>query len=136
MACAVPLCRRFAIITTSPRVIPYTEDVVQTFGFAARCAAIRAVPLPPLEAPPPPDEEIAASLAAEAERAHATSGAEVVILGGARLSPYAAALRRRTPLTVIEPVACGVAMAEALVRIGLRQGKAGNSPMRQEPDRG
>jgi Asp/Glu/hydantoin racemase len=61
-----------------------------------------------------------ARVAEEAAQAHTRSGADLVILGGARLSPYAVALRHRTPLTVIEPVACGIAMAEALVRIGRR----------------
>ncbi len=106
-------------------MIPYTEDVVQAFGFAANCAAIRAVSLPPVDVPMPPDEEIAARLAAEAKQARASSSADAVILGGARLSPYAAALHHRTPLTVIEPVACGIATAEALVRIRLRQSKVG-----------
>src|SRR5262249_33537108 len=64
-------------------------------------------------------------LAAEADQAHATVGADLVIMGGARLSPYAAALRQRTRLVVVEPVACGIAMAEALARIGLRQSKLG-----------
>jgi allantoin racemase len=127
MAFAIPLCHRFAIITTASRMIAYTEDVVQAFGFAARCAAIRAVLLPPLDAPPPPDEEIVERLALLAEQARASSGVDLVILGGARLSPYAAGLRRRTPLTVVEPVACGVAMAEALARLELGQSKAGKS---------
>jgi allantoin racemase len=135
MACAVPLCHRFAIVTTSPRMIPYTEDVVQAFGFAARCAAVRAVSLPSVDAPPLPDEEIVARLAAEAEQARATSGADLVILGGARLSPYAAALRHRTPLAVVEPVACGIAMAEALVRITLRQSKVGKFASPPTPSR-
>ena len=125
MACAVPLCHRFAIVTTSARMVPYTEDVVQTFGFAARCATVRAVPLPPLAAPAPPDEEIVDLLAGEVNAAHVEAGADLVILGGARLSPYAAMLRRRTPVPIVEPVACGVAMAEALVRAGLRQSKVG-----------
>ena len=120
MAFAIPLCHRFAIISTSPRMIAYTEDVVQAFGFAARCATVRGVPLRPLDAPPPPDAEILERLAAEAEHARAHSGADLVILGSAWLSPYAAGLRRLIPLTVIEPVACGTAMAEALVRIGRR----------------
>jgi len=125
MACAVPLCHRFAIVTTSPRMVAYTEDVVHAFGFASRCAVIRAVSLPAIDAPPLPDQDIVERLAAEAKQAHAASGADLVILGGARLSPYAADLRQRTPITIIEPVACGIAMAEALVRIGLRQSSAG-----------
>jgi allantoin racemase len=128
MACAVPLCHRFAIVTTSPRMIPYTQDVVQAFGFAARCAAVRAVSLPRLDAPPPPEQEIVEGLAAEAEQARAGAGVDLVILGGSRLSPYAAALRRRAAVPVLEPVACGVAMAEALVRVGLRRSTAAPAP--------
>jgi Asp/Glu/hydantoin racemase len=72
MAGTVPLCRRFAIVTTSQRMIAYTKDIVQAFGFAARCATVRAVSLPPRDAPPPPDAEIIERLAAEAERVHRT----------------------------------------------------------------
>ena len=120
MAYATPLCHRFAIITTAARMIAYTEDLVEALGFAARCAAVRAVQLPPIGAEPPADQVVAA-LASEA----AATGADLVILGGSRLSPYAAALRARTPLVVVEPVACAVTMAESLVRIGLRQSKSG-----------
>jgi allantoin racemase len=120
MAYATPLCHRFAIITTATRMIAYTEDLVEALGFAARCAAVRAVQLPPIGAEPPADQVVAA-LASEA----AATGADLLILGGSRLSPYAAALRARTPLVVVEPVACAVTMAESLVRIGLRQSKSG-----------
>jgi allantoin racemase len=133
MTCAVPLCHRFAIVTTSPRMIPYTEDVVQAFGFGARCAAVRAVSLPPVDVPSPADEEIVERLTSEAEQAYASTGADLVILGGARLSRYAAALRDRTSLTVIEPVACGIAMAEALARIKLGQSKVGKFASPPDP---
>jgi allantoin racemase len=121
MAYATPLCHRFAIITTAARMIPYTEDLVEALGFAARCAAVRAVELPPIAAGEPPADQIVAALATEA----AATGADLVILGGSRLSPYAAALRTRTSLVVVEPIACAVTMAESLVRIGLRQSKTG-----------
>jgi Asp/Glu/hydantoin racemase len=48
-----------------------------------------------------------------------------VVLGGSRLSPFAEALRKLTPLTVLEPVACAVQLAESLVRLGLTQSKSG-----------
>lgn len=123
MAVATPLCHRFLIVTTSPRMIPYTEDLVQVLGFAPRCVAVRAVDLPPLGKDEPPADEVVAKLAAET--AAMSGSADLVILGGARLSPYARALRRRTPLVVIEPLACAVALAEALVRLDLAQSKAG-----------
>lgn len=123
MAFATPLCHRFAIVTTSPRMIPYMEDVVQLLGFAARCVGVRAVELPPIGTPDPPADELVASLAAQVAAAHTATGADLVILGGSRLSPYAVALRRRTPLVVVEPVACAVAMAESLARLGLCHSK-------------
>jgi allantoin racemase len=125
MAFATPLCHRFAIITTSARIVPYTEDVVQLFGFAGRCAAVRAVNLPPVGMAEPPADEIVTNLAAKVSAACDSTGADLVILGGSRLSPYAAALRQRTAIVIVEPVACGVAMGEALVRLGLSQSKVG-----------
>lgn len=49
LAVALPLCHRYAIVTTAPRMIPYTEDLVALAGLAGRCAAVCAVSLPPLE---------------------------------------------------------------------------------------
>lgn len=126
MAVALPLCHRFAIITTAARMVPYTEDLVTQCGLAARCAGVRAVTLPPLGAESPAtDEAVVAELAAQAAHLAGALGVDLVILGGARLSPYAAALRGRTAVPVLEPVACAVQMAELLVRLGLRQSKVG-----------
>jgi len=125
MAFATPLCHRFAIVTTSPRMIPYTQDLVESLGFAARCAAVRAVDLPPVGKDEGPAELVVESLAKEVDAARASAGVDLVILGGSRLSPHAAALRRRTPLVVLEPVACAVALAEGLARLHLSQSKAG-----------
>ncbi len=72
-----------------------------------------------------PETDIVAALETEVRRAHTEHGADSVILGGSRLGPYAAALRARTPIPVIEPVACAVTIAEALVRLGLAQSKVG-----------
>jgi len=125
MAMAVPLCHRFAIVTTAARMIPYTEDVVQLAGFAPRCAAVRAVELPPIGAAPEDRRGVVEDLSDAVATLVADTRADLVILGGARLSPYAAALRPRSPVPIIEPVACGVHMAEALVRLGLAQSRAG-----------
>jgi allantoin racemase len=125
MAMAVPLCHRFAIVTTAARMIPYTEDVVQQAGFASRCAAVRAVELPPIGLLALDDGRVVEALAAAVAGVTAETGADLVILGGARLSPYAAPLRAQSRVPVLEPVACGVQMAEALVRLGLAQSKTG-----------
>jgi allantoin racemase len=125
MALATLLCHRFVIVTTAPRMIPYTEDLVRLAGFDARCAGVRAVSLPPVSEAPPKPEAIVEALAEHVARAETELGADLVILGGARLSPYAADLRRAVRVPVLEPVACALTTAEALVRLGLRQSKAG-----------
>jgi allantoin racemase len=125
MAVGGLLCHRFVIVTTSPRMVPYTEDLVRLAGFDHRCAGVRAVALPPVGEPAPPGDAVVAELAAQVGRAEGELRADLVILGGARLSPYAAELRRRVRMPVIEPVACAVQVAEGLVRLDLRQSKTG-----------
>jgi allantoin racemase len=125
MAVGGLLCHRFVIVTTSPRMVPYTEDLVRLAGFDRRCAGVRAVALPPVGEPAPPGDAVVAELAAQVARAEGELRADLVILGGARLSPYAVELRRRVRMPVIEPVACAVQIAEGLVRLDLRQSKTG-----------
>ncbi len=125
MALATLLCHRFVIVTTSARMVPYTEDLVRLGGFEARCAGVRAVSLPPVTEAAPPPEAFVLALADHVARAGTELGADLVILGGARLSPYAADLRRAVRVPVLEPVACAVPTAEMLVRLGLRQSKVG-----------
>jgi allantoin racemase len=125
MTLAMLLCHRFAIVTTHPRMVPYTQDLVRLAGFEDRCAGVRAVVLPPIGGPAPATEAVVGALAAEIARVQTELGADLVILGGARLSPYAVPLRPAVRLPVLEPVACAVQIAEALVRLELRQSKTG-----------
>jgi allantoin racemase len=125
MALATLLCHRFVIVTTHPRMVPYTEDLVRLAGLEARCAGVRAVVLPPVGGPAPDAAGVLGELARVIARTETELGADLVVLGGARLSPCAAALRDHVRVPVLEPVACAVQTAEALVRLGLRQSKAG-----------
>jgi allantoin racemase len=125
MALETLLCHRFVIVTTTPRMIPYTEDLVRLAGLDARCAGVRAVSLPPVTAAAPATDAVVSALVNHVSRAETELGADLVILGGARLSPYAAELRRAVRMPVLEPIACAVPTAEMLVRLGLRQSKVG-----------
>ncbi len=123
MALAALLAHRFAILTTHPRMVPYTEDLVRLLGFEAKCAAVRAVALPAATEPQPPAGRVLADLAEAAGRVIEEAGADAIVLGGSCLSPWAADLATRARLPVLEPVACGVRVAEALVGLGLAQSK-------------
>ena len=122
LAFALGFCHRFAVLTTSPRMIPYTEDLIALLGVAGRCSAVRAVMLPPLDAADPSPAAAEGDVMAAVERV-LESGADLVVLGGARLSPYAARVRERLRVPIVEPIACAIHMAEAAVRLGLRQSK-------------
>lgn len=113
---ALTLCPQFTIVTTSSRIVPYTKDVVDRLGFSARCRSVCAVELPPIAAGEPRAEDLVPKIVDVATAA----GADLIVLGGSRLSPYADALRASIALTVVEPVACAVTLAESLVRIGAR----------------
>lgn len=93
----------------------------EAVGFADRCAAVRAVSLPPLDADAPPVDRVVDALTEQVHRVGMDTLADLVILGGSRLSPFAEPLRRCTSVPILEPVA--VQMAEAVVRLGLRQSK-------------
>ena len=123
LAFAIPFCHRFAVLTTSPRMIPYTQDLIALLGLAGRCSDVRAVSLPPLDSTDPSPAAAEAEVLAAVEHLVAESAADLVILGGSRLSPYAARIGDRAPVPIVEPVACAVHMAEAAVRLGLRQSK-------------
>jgi allantoin racemase len=132
MAMAMPLCHRFAIITTAPRMIAYTEELVGALGFRERCAGVTAVTLPALGVAAREDA-VLMELATEVERVRVLSRADLIILGGSRLSPFAEPLRKLTSFTVLEPLACAVQMAESLVRLHIVQTKTGKYAAPPQP---
>jgi len=125
LAFALPFCHRFAVLTAPARMVPYTQDLIALLGVAGRCAAVHAVNLPRLDEGEPSPGSVVTTMVTAVEQLIAEDGADLVVLGGARLSPYAASLRGRVAVPIVEPVACGVQLAEAAVRLGLRQSKAG-----------
>jgi len=124
-AFALPFCHRFAVLTAPARMVPYTQDLIALLGVAGRCAAVHAVDLPPLDEGEPSPGSAVTAIVTAAEQVIGESGADLVVLGGARLSPYAARLRERVAALIVEPIACGVQLAEAAVHLGLRQSKVG-----------
>jgi len=125
LAVALLFCHRFAVLTAPARMVPYTQDLIALLGAASRCAAVHSVNLPPLNETEPSPASAVTALTTAVAQVIAESGADLVVLGGARLSPYAARLRERVAVPIVEPVACGIQLAEAAVRLGLRQSKAG-----------
>jgi allantoin racemase len=121
---AMPLGRRFGVVTPLARSVSQIEDSLATAGLAVRCAAIEHIGLGVLELDIDPERTRAAFVTA-ALRA-VDRGAEVICLGCAGLAGLEQHLRDQVPVPVIDGVAAAAALVESLVRAGLATSKAGS----------
>jgi allantoin racemase len=121
---AMPLGRRFAIVTPLARSVSQIEDSLMTAGLLGRCAAIEDTGLGVLETDPGSERTRDAFVAA-ARRA-IDKGAEVICLGCAGMAGLEKHLRDRIPVPVVDGVAAAAALAETIVRNGLTTSKNGS----------
>ncbi len=123
MLSASMVAGRFGVVSTLPRAVPIIEDLAHRYGMAAKCTHVGAadVPVLSLEEPgSPARERVRQQVKAMVEE----DGAEAVILGCAGMADLAADLSAEFGVPVIDGVAAGVKMAEALVGLGLQTSKA------------
>ncbi len=118
---AMSLGHRFGIITTVDRATPGTIDLLRHYGVEARCAAIEASGAEVLSL----DEDPVALLGPleAAGRRAIGAGAEVLCMGCGAMLAVRDELERRLGVPVVEAVPAAVALAEALVSIGLSTSK-------------
>ncbi|OZI55293.1 aspartate/glutamate racemase family protein [Bordetella genomosp. 5] len=119
---AMLLGRSYSVITTLDRAVPLIEDRLKLSGLYDRCASVRASGLAVL------DLESAPRLASEAIVAQAriaveTDRAEVLCLGCGGMAGLDAEVRAATGVPVVDGVSAAVALAESLVRLGLKTSK-------------
>jgi allantoin racemase len=114
---------RFSIVTLPSRTRPQSERVLHHAGLAHRCT-VRAIDVGVADCAENEDD-VYDALLAESRRAIAEDHAEAIVLGCAGLEKMAAPLSRALSVPVIEGVAAGVKMAEALVSLGLNTSKTG-----------
>ena len=116
--------RRFSVITTLARSIPAIEDRLLLAGLAAHCASVRACGLGTADVDADPAAAVDA-IVAEAARAIAEDGADVICLGCAGMAGVTAAISARLGVPAIDGVAAAVALAQALVALGVTTSKVG-----------
>lgn len=115
---------RFTVVTTLDRSIPALEHNLVRYGLISRCARIRACNVPVLAL----EEEGSAAcdlISAEIARAKVDERAEAIVLGCAGMADLAERLAKEHGLPVIDGVASAVALAEGLVRLGLKTSRLG-----------
>lgn len=123
MLMASTIASRFQVVTTLRRAVPHVEDLAQRYGMDKKCTRVRACEVPVLALQEPGSE--AQARVREDVLLAAKDGAEAVILGCAGMADLAAQLTRETGVPVIDGVAAGTKMAEALAGLGVLTSKVG-----------
>ncbi len=116
--------RRFSVITTLARSIPAIEDRLLLAGLNAHCASVRACGLGTAQVDADPAGAVRA-IVAEAARAISEDGADVICLGCAGMAGVTAAISAKLGVPAVDGVAAAVALAQAVVGLGLSTSKAG-----------
>lgn len=120
---AAMVAARFSVITTLSRSVAGLQANLMRYGLDRKCARVRASDIAVLELEKG-DPATTDRIRAEIGRAIAEDGAEAIVLGCAGMADLMARLSAEFGLPVIDGVACGVTMAEALVSAGLRTSKS------------
>jgi allantoin racemase len=114
--------RGYSVITTLARSVGAIEDRLRLAGLADRCMSVRSCGLSTAEVDADPQAAVAAVLA-EAERAVHEDRAEVICLGCGGMAGLEEAITARLGVPVVDGVAAGVRLAEAVAGMGLRTSK-------------
>ncbi len=121
---ATRIAYRFAIVTTLSRSIPVFHELLDRYGAARQCCAVRAADVPVLDLE---DPECGARdrVLAEARRAVEDDGAEAIVLGCAGMTDFAHWMASELGIPVVDGVVAAVKMAESLHAMGLSTSKHG-----------
>jgi allantoin racemase len=116
---------RFSVVTTLSRSVPVIHLNLQKYGFAARCASVRASGIPVLDLEHDP-HRADAGISAEIETAIKYDRADAIVLGCAGMANLAARMAERHGIPVLDGVACAVKLMESLMQLGLTTSKIGS----------
>lgn len=115
---------KFGVVTTLTRSVAGLEANLVRYGFAARCAKVRATDIPVLKLEEN-DPATIDKIRREIKTAIETDGAEAIALGCAGMADLVDRLSQEFGLPVVDGVASAVTFVEALVVAGLKTSKIG-----------
>jgi allantoin racemase len=116
--------RRYSVVTTLSRSIAPIEERLMLAGLAAHCVSVRACGLGTADVDDDPAGAVQA-IADEAARAVSEDGADVICLGCAGMAGVTSAISAKLGIPAVDGVAAAVALAQALIGMGLSTSKAG-----------
>jgi allantoin racemase len=119
------IATKFSVVTTMSKSVAGLENNLARYGLAQKCVRVRATDIPVLkleEGDPKTLDKIRSEIRDAIEHDHA----EAIVLGCAGMADLMVQLSDEFGLPVIDGVAAGVALAEALVNAGLTTSKIGS----------
>lgn len=114
---------KFGVVTTLSRSVPGLEANLARYGLERKCARVRATDIRVLDLEAG-DPSTIDKIRDEIRSCVTEDQAEAIVLGCAGMADLMTHLSEEFGIPVIDGVACGVAMAEALVSAGLKTSKA------------
>jgi allantoin racemase len=114
----------FGIVTYGARSAGILREIVAGYGLAGRLAGVHgldATPADMLKDPQALHAQIAGAACGLIER-----GAEAVILAGAVMAGLPPLLQEQVPCPLVEGIACGIGLAELLVRLAPAKARRGS----------
>ncbi|WP_458097286.1 aspartate/glutamate racemase family protein [Roseomonas sp. WA12] len=99
------------------------RQLIAHYGLAGRCSGLVGVDFTPQRALSDPEGAVRA--VGEGVARLVDGGADAVVLGGAALAGMEPVLRAGCPVPLLDGMACGVRMAEALVGLGVPKARVG-----------
>jgi allantoin racemase len=121
---AVAIAKRFGIITTLPRGIPFLEESLERQGIRSKCCGIVPLQIPVAEQGAEYEDTTTAIIDAGL-RLVLEQGAEALILACGGMAEVARAVQERVGVPVADGVAFGTMLAYSLWRCGLETSKVG-----------
>lgn len=115
---------KFSVVTTLSRSVPGIENNLQKYGLSKCCARVRSSEVPVLKLEEG-DPETIEKIRYEIRAAIKEDKAEAIVLGCAGMTDLTAMLADEFNMPVLDGVAVGISMAEALVNCGLKTSKCG-----------
>jgi allantoin racemase len=125
MRAASFLATGFSVVTTLERTVVIAEHLVDKYGMRRHCRRVRACDIAVLELEKP-ESDAYRTILAECRAAVAEDGCGAIVLGCAGMADLCHRLGEELGVPVIDGVTVAAAMAEALVRSGLRTSKHGD----------
>ncbi|MCS6779588.1 MAG: aspartate/glutamate racemase family protein [Geminicoccaceae bacterium] len=116
---------RIGMVVLGRRLLAVYRELASSYGFSDRLAGIEPVDASPQDLLEDP-EAFYAPIVAGCLRLVERDAAEVVLLVGAVMGGLPKLLAERVPVPLVDGISAGVLLAEALVRLGAAEPRAGS----------